>query len=834
MNIDADARRIDIAIREAIELSCPPVGGPRPLGHLRARWGTEAHRRYRSVHEATGARGEVPVQLRRAHADWTIHLHGRADLVTTTSERLVVDEVKSTLGEALAAGDAAALLGRDALDAASRQARLYALALEPARAEPIAITARVVVVGVGDDPSPLAIVDAGYERAATEAMLDQLLDAVVAHAEAKLESVDRRRSAAPRLRFPYAQPRPRQEELVATIAEALAAERPALIEAPTGIGKTVAALLPALRHASAAGASCFFATAKTTQREGVARAFTAIVEASGPDVPLTALTLRRRDQMCPPGHLRCHPDTCDSLADFEARRIESKAVERLAATGPHLDPDSIFALGRDEALCPFELMQRLEAEADLVIGDYNHRYDRAAASPPRPMVVIVDEAHNLVDRARDAASPFVGERAMTSAERCAAQHPDPPVRDGVASLSAALRRAIDEARREANADDERVPIDGCLEQDADLDRWRRLALDAEGAGLGWLRARHRHPAVVPFPDPVVDLVESVRHLTRQLQRVPRSGGRLVPYVAGPTAPRGAGVGVQCVDPSDELEPHHRKALGTVAMSATLSPASYYAELLGLSRLDPMVTSVPSPFPAEHRAVMTVPTIDTTYERRDDELPRVAALIERIVAVRPGHYAAFFPSHAVLDATRRHLTLPASQLLIQPPLAPAALRHRILATLRNDPRPRLLLAVTGGVFAEGVDLPGEALVGAIVVGPTLPPPTFARLLVQRHFDERQDTYDQDETSGGGFAYAFVYPGLRRVVQAAGRVVRTPTDRGVIVLLGRRFCRPPYLDALPPDWSPHDPRELITEDPIARLERFWRHEPSSHTTLAAEPC
>lgn len=818
MRIDAEARRIDIAIRGAIELASVRVGGPRPLGDLRARWGAEVHRRYRSVHEAMGAEGEVGVQLERRHDDWTVLLHGRADIVTTTDEGMVVDEVKSTLGHEDGA-DAESLLGRDALRDASRQARLYALALEEAHEAAIAVAARVVVVGVDEQPAPLAILDVGYERGGAEALLVELLDVVVARAEAALQTADRRRAVSGRLRFPHARPRPHQEELMAIVAEALDAGRPALVEAPTGIGKTVAALLPAMRFALSNGAACFFATAKTTQREGVALAFTTIVDASGPDVPLTALTLRRRDQMCPPGHLRCHPDTCDLLSDFEERRIATGAVEQLRSSGSHIDPDTVFALGREHALCPFELLRRLEMDADLVIGDYNHRYDRAAFGLDPSTVVVVDEAHNLVDRTRDAASPFVGGRSIEAAGRSATHHPDPDVRQAVSALTSALRRLVDEALREAVGDGERVPIDGCLEHAIEHGRVRQLSLEAEAVGLVWLRARHRHPDAIPFPDPVVELVESVRHLTRQLRRAPRSGGRLVSFVAGVTGRSGAGVGVQCVDPSDELEPHHRAALGTVAMSATLSPASYYAELLGLSRLDPMTTSVPSPFPPEHRAVLTVPSIDTTYERREDELPRVAELIERIVAVRPGHYAAFFPSHAVLDATRRHLTLPKHQLLIQPPLAPAAMRARILRTLRDDPSPRLLLAVTGGVFAEGVDLPGEALVGAIVVGPTLPPPTFARLLIQRHFDERQDIYDQDAETGGGFAYAYVYPGLRRVVQAAGRVIRTPDDRGIIVLIGRRFATPPYLDTLPTDWYHHDPRELATEAPIERLEQFW---------------
>jgi DNA excision repair protein ERCC-2 len=285
------------------------------------------------------------------------------------------------------------------------------------------------------------------------------------------------------------------------------------------------------------------------------------------------------------------------------------------------------------------------------------------------------------------------------------------------------------------------------------------------------------------------------------------------------------VGVVCVDPSRRLEAHHRRAAGVVAMSATLTPLAYFSEVLGLSRLDPLLTSAPSPFPADRRLVRVVPTVSTTFREREASAPEVARLIERVVAVRPGCYAAFFPSFAYLSLVAPKLRLPPSQVLVQLPSMATPLRQRTLDRLRAAAGPVLLLAVMGGVFGEGIDLPGEALIGAIVVGPGMPAVSFERALMQRHFDERYEA---------GFAYAMIYPGLQRVIQAAGRVIRSEEDRGVIVLLGRRFAEGELGRCLPPHWYRHDPAELCCDDPVPALEAFWNgHSEALETSASWSP-
>jgi Rad3-related DNA helicase len=580
-----------------------------------------------------------------------------------------------------------------------------------------------------------------------------------------------------------------------------------LAHAPTGIGKTVSALLPALRYALREDATVFYLTAKTTQREHVSATFEDIAR-TAPDVSLSAVTLRRKEHMCPPGDLRCHPDACPLLARFDERC--SDTVEALRAEGA-LSPERIYERGAAATLCPYELSLELAARADVVIGDFNHVFDSAIpdalADASRRRVVVIDEAHNLFDRARSYESPFVSARQLRVVEQSLGIEPlDAELGRAIARLRVAIDAAL-----QASDPGARKAMDGCAPQALDVATLAPLADEFALLAMRWSQRRWQRQEVTPR-DPVLELASALISLT-DLAR--KNEVELVAYVADDDAPHGRGLGIVCVDPSRRLESIHRRAHGTIAMSATLSPLDYFCDVLGLSRLEPILTSAPSPFASEHREVMVVPSVSTTYRERERSAPEIARLIEQIVSAKAGRYIAYFSSYSFLGVVQSLLTLPKRSVLVQLPSSAPAARTLLLKQLTSSDEPRLLLAVMGGVYGEGIDLPGDALIGAIVVGPGLPPLSFERLAMRHHYDATREA---------GFAYAMVYPGLQRVIQAAGRVIRGDDDRGVIVLLGRRFAEPDYTACLPPDWYRYDPQELVADDPVARLERFWRDQGS----------
>jgi DNA excision repair protein ERCC-2 len=240
------------------------------------------------------------------------------------------------------------------------------------------------------------------------------------------------------------------------------------------------------------------------------------------------------------------------------------------------------------------------------------------------------------------------------------------------------------------------------------------------------------------------------------------------------------------------------------MSATLEPIEFFRDVLGFPPERTRAASFPSPFPRENRRVLIDPGFATTFRRRSKEAERIARTVEAIAALRRGNYLVFLSSHGYLEEVAacidpRRL---GNDVLAQPRGAGEEERDRILALLREPGSARILLAVQGGIFAEGVDYPGEMAVGVIVVGPGLPRYDYETELIRDHFENRCQM---------GFEHAYLYPGMHRVIQAAGRLIRGPEDEGVVVLLGERFADSRYARLLPADWYRSSPGELVTADP-----------------------
>jgi DNA excision repair protein ERCC-2 len=244
------------------------------------------------------------------------------------------------------------------------------------------------------------------------------------------------------------------------------------------------------------------------------------------------------------------------------------------------------------------------------------------------------------------------------------------------------------------------------------------------------------------------------------------------------------------------------------MSATLEPFDFYRDLLGFDAHRTDELYVPSPFPPENRLVLAISDVDTTYRRRAANYDRIASWIARLSDPR-ANVLTLFPSYAFLESIHDRLPPVPHTVIAQRPGVNDAEQKEVLAALGNG-KPHILLAVLGGIFAEGVDYPGKMLSQVIVVSPGLPQYNLERELLKGYY---QEFYEH------GFGYAYLVPGLTRVVQAAGRLLRSDEDRGVIVVMGRRFLDPRYLRLLPEEWTLGDPESLIFEDPEAAIREFF---------------
>ncbi|HXM76793.1 MAG TPA: ATP-dependent DNA helicase, partial [Thermoanaerobaculia bacterium] len=267
----------------------------------------------------------------------------------------------------------------------------------------------------------------------------------------------------------------------------------------------------------------------------------------------------------------------------------------------------------------------------------------------------------------------------------------------------------------------------------------------------------------------------------------------------------------CKDPARFLGSIFDSAHATIALSATLEPFEFYRKTLGLPIDRVCELSLPSPFPRANRKIVVIPEVDTTYKQRANHYDRIADTVAEIAESSEGNFLALFPSYAFLREVADRMPPTHKNVMLQRTDMTDYERNAMLDILRDRPaRGNLILAVSGGMYAEGVDYRGDMLSGVMVVGPALPNVSFEQELLKRYYDEQY---------GSGFEFAYLIPGMTRVVQSAGRVIRSESDIGIIALLCRRFTLESYTRYFPSDWYEESPRELISKKPANEIRAFF---------------
>ena len=779
------------------------VGFDRGEGFERLWIGQAVHRRVLGEHLASvpGYAVEKSIRLVYAVDDFTAVLEGRLDGRFEKDGRVIVDEVKSLHFSE----DLAKLPGSPRLERFQLQLRWYMQAVFAAEGRPV--HGRLVLADIETGATKLLDVSHEPEKTLedlvrrTRVLLDAFLEEQ-ALAEAKA-------AEAATLAFPHARFRPGQREMAAAVARAAAQGEHLLAEAPTGIGKTAAALFPLLVSALETHRRLFILTAKTTQQDIYMKTLAAVDGES-----FRSVRLRAKERMCANDVVLCHENHCQFAKDYGAKMEASGLLERLVESHRHLDPDTVFEEARNEVVCPFEVSLELAEEADVVIGDYNYVFDPvvalAATRDPSTLAqsfLLVDEAHNLVDRGRGYYSPELSDGALAALEQ----------RIGVSNAKTAwdageaarrLRKLVADAASGLSPD-EPEPVDLVTLDEARLDD---LRLDFESLLVRHLADLRAGGERVPN-DPVLELYFSFARFHDVSKRAQPADGRPDPAfdVLAARGRGGARLAILCKDPSKLLGETLNAAAATVSMSATLSPPEFYRDLLGLDPDRTSVLRLPSPFPRENRSIFVAPDVDTTYAARGRGAPRLAALVADVTRACPGNVLALFPSYRFLDEVRGHLPAMSGRRVLRPSDRSTELeRNSVLSAMRDGGAPVLVFAVSGGAFAEGVDYPGEMLQAVVVVSPALPMVRFEQERMRSYFEERFER---------GFEYAYVIPGMTRVIQSAGRLIRSGTDTGVVVLACRRFLQEPYSRYLPADWYLDDPGELACIEIGRATEEFF---------------
>ena len=574
-----------------------------------------------------------------------------------------------------------------------------------------------------------------------------------------------------KLRFPFPDFRPRQRQLAETVYKNSVKTGTLLLEAPTGLGKTLGTLFPALMAMPAAKQDrLYYLTCRNTARQLALDAVDKLRHAQDElqPWPLRTLELVSKDDACEHPDKACHGESCPLAKGFFDRLPDARA-EAVQSKEP-LNQENLAKIAADHDICPYFLAQEMARWCDLIIGDVNRLFDQSALlhglirQNNWQASVLVDEAHNLVDRARGMYSVQLEQQRLLKLKKTAPK-PVKAALDRTARAWQALIRDHGEQAQPVFLATLPAQLLGALQAmvsvitDYLADNPPDLALQ---------EVMFESVAFMKLADSFGD------HSLCEFQRSGRGRASLT---------------IQNLIPADFLIERFKAAHSVLLFSATLSPGVYYRDLLGLPE-DARFTSLPSPFSAGQLKVEFTPGISTRQVHREASLQPVAELIAKQYRERPGHYLAFFSSFKYAKEVSDALAKQAPDIpqRSQQPGMSAEQRRQFLADFRK-PEGSIAFAVLGGVFSEGIDLPGDQLIGAFVATLGLPPFDAWHEILKDRLQQR---------FGEGYNYTYLIPGLQKVAQAAGRVIRTPEDRGVIWLIDDRFLKRPVRGLLPTWW------------------------------------
>ena len=740
--------------------------------------GIRGHQALQSI-KADGAKNEVSVSgmVSSEHIELTVY--GRIDRLYGDAR---VEEIKTTYldSERLPPGDPQYWA----------QAKCYAyLFCETAGLDQIEVSLTYFHLDTGE----ITTFTESHTRESLTAFYALLTERYLTLLETEFVHERALRDDVRQMAFPYPAFREGQHELAAQVYYAIREKSALLTQAPTGTGKTMAVLFPALKAlADGHAAKIFYLTARTTQQEAAVNA-AKLIKAKH----LRAVVISAKEKMCVYDQPICREGDCPRAEGYYDRLGD--ALRELNKLDGVFTPELIRAYAAKHFLCPFELSLDLSLSCDLIICDYNYAFDprvrlqRFFQTGRNGFVLLIDEAHNLPDRARSMYTAALSLSAIAETRRSIPKQ----------QRKTPLYRALKRLETELNALFEHIdPPLAAIELPESLTKTVEAALDqlsAESIPADRALARQLTFDLSSFRF-VLDLYDAQYRTLYQ-------GGKTTRTIT-----------LYCTNASDKLAEVYKKCRSEILFSATLSPAAFYRDLSGVKPETPFL-SLPSPFPQENLAVFHH-SLDTRFAAREATLHLVAEAICVFVHAREkGNYLVFAPSHsylAKLSSLLREL-LPDVSFLEQSPKMDDAARAEFLAQFLPDAAGITLgLAVLGGVFAEGIDLPAERLCGAVVVGVGLPQVCLER-------DVLRDAYE--ETYQSGFRYAYQYPGMSKVLQAAGRIIRTETDRGALLLIDTRYSLADYRQLLPPHWSVR--RVKSADDLSAALSLFWESAPSIPT-------
>lgn len=634
-----------------------------------------------------------------------------------------------------------------------------------------------------------------------EEWLERRLNELVSEARLAEKRLKRRQKLSGNIPFPFSLPRKGQTELMSFIDKGIEEKKKMLIQAPTGMGKTIGVLYPMLKEALQRGQRVLYLTPKNSQ-QGVAEEAVSKFQSQGH--PLKSLTITAKSKICMKAEPLCNPEYCEFARDYYDKIHLHRLKEQLAKK-KKLTARVMKNLAQKYEVCPFELQMEAVADAEVVIGDYNYVFGHDSILGKISSIgfeqegmpnLVVDEAHNLPARTMANFSPVLSTSFLEGLRKDVEGLPKAFRRDALELLDMCLGTLSDVAPEEKITQALSLSPEPFVFVNEELKSFLSFYLESDQE----IKAR----------DVVLRLVFYWGSFTEVLTSIEPSQKEF--FVTVQNDGRHKQVKITCCDASSYIQDRYRYFQHHVLFSATLKPFDYYQKLSGLTAEELITGEFESPFLKSNRKVLIIPQISTKYSAREKNYPKIAEAISRIIALKKGNYLAFFPSFEFMESVTKVFQLPKETRLIkQTRFMSHAEVEVALELLKQSPQPVLLFGVLGGVFSEGIDYTGEMVIGAFVVGPPLPGFDFER--------ERMKLYYEMEYQAGT-DYAYTYPAMAKAIQAAGRVIRTEKDKGLIVLMDDRFLEKRYSETFPLDWFQSGPEELVSKSILHDVQEFWK--------------
>jgi DNA excision repair protein ERCC-2 len=634
-----------------------------------------------------------------------------------------------------------------------------------------------------------------FSASELESFFKPLWEQYVRWHHAWLDWIQERNNRLQPLSFPFDHLRHGQSELIDQVEQHIAQSSVLWVEAPTGIGKTMGVLFPSVKQlVQAPFAKIFYLTAKTTQQENAVQAIERLRKNGA---ILRSVHIIAKEKCCPKSQKVCHPDYCEYAKGYYDR--VSGALEALVQF-PSFTSQEVSNLAAQYRLCPFEFSLDASLWADIIVGDYNYAFDPRVAlkryweNPEFQGILLVDEAHNLLDRAREMFSVEFNKKSVYALYKTLKQ-----CDLNVAKAFRQLHKVFTQAENQEEVIENQYLVK--VEVHKPLLEALELLTQSFNQAIQKKKITDTNASTLEFfwnawfALKIFAWYQEDTYCTYfQKQK------------------EDIRIKLFCIHPAQLIRKVLDKSFASVFFSATLTPLDFFRDSLGGSPDDTLL-QIESPFSRSHQLVLTDTSLSTRWRDRDKSYEVIPSMIQRAVSAKKGNYLVYFPSYQYLKQVLQAWSHPSGIELIMQKEGMRDDEKTIFLNSFQEGRERTLVAfaVLGGFFSEGIDLVGERLSGVIIIGLGLPQVCLEREIIREYYQQVLQK---------GYAFAYLYPALNRVAQAGGRLIRSETDAGFILLVDDRYHHDSTQALLPPHWKPLGKVSQYQALPMI-LTNFWKN-------------